>query len=281
MKQFSAKKLAFRTVVGVTPFILLISFLLFSSFTVNKFADDFLKQLGIAKVDADEKITNSILGGSLDAYGVKNVKNIVAGNRKAVALDLLAYTKKHVNSESFTKQYILIKENNKPKLAVAQTPEELRSQTIEQAKKSVADVEAMVKKADAANKPMFEKILVDAQKNLKNAEDPNNKTYAFYAKNYETLVKDFKQNNEAQLASWEKKYPTNHLLYVKVRLLEFLNETKDVDFNAELTTKNGKKIFVNPEYERKGNRWKMAFRAGREVVEPAREFVQKWIDEIK
>ncbi len=54
-----------------------------------------------------------------------------------------------------------------------------------------------------------------------------------------------------------------------------MNETKVIDFNAGLTTKNGEKIFVNPDYERKGNRWKMAFRAGKEVVEPSREFVQK------
>ena len=37
-------------------------------------ADDFLKQLGISKPGADEKITNSILDGSLDTYGVKNAK---------------------------------------------------------------------------------------------------------------------------------------------------------------------------------------------------------------
>jgi hypothetical protein len=68
---------------------------------------------------------------------------------------------------------------------------------------------------------------------------------------------------------------------VKKRLQEFLNTTNGIDFSAELTEKNGKKVFVNPDYERKDGRWKMAFRAGKEVVEPARNFVQKWIGEIK
>ena len=281
MQQPSFKNRVLKVTLGLSPFILLFSLLVFSSFTANKFADDFLRQLGISKVDADEKITSSILGGSIDAYGVKNLKNIASGNRKAIALDLLTYTRKQVNSEAFIKQYKLIKENNKPDLAVAQTPEDLRTQSIAAAKKGIADVEAMMKKADAASKPMFEKVLVDAQKNLKIIEDPSNKSYVNYAKNYETLVRDFKRNNEAQLANWENKYPTNHLLYVKVRLQEFLNETKDIDFSAKLTTKNGKKYFVNPDYERKSSRWKMAFRAGKEVVEPAREFVQKWLDEIK
>lgn len=281
MKHSSSKKLTLRLTVGLVPFLLLFSFLLFSSFTVNKFADDFLKQLGISKANADEKIMGSILGGSLDTYGLTNAKNIATGNRKAVALDLLAYTKKQVNSEAFIKQYRAIKENNKPKPSIAQTPEEMRSQTIAMARKGVADIEAMVKNADAANKPIFEKVLADAQKSLKALEDPNNKSFASYAKGYDNLVKDFKANNDAQLANWEKKYPTNHLLYVKVRLEEFMNETKDIDFGAELVTKNGKKYFVNRDYESKGNRWKMAFRAGKEVVEPSREFVQQWIDEIK
>jgi hypothetical protein len=90
-----------------------------------------------------------------------------------------------------------------------------------------------------------------------------------------------KENYSRQIAGWEKKYPTNQLLYVKMRLQEFMDVTKDIDFGAELFTKNGKKYFVNPAYEGKGYYWKMAFRAGKEAVEPAREFVQKWIEEIK
>ena len=59
------------------------------------------------------------------------------------------------------------------------------------------------------------------------------------------------------MAEWEKKYPTNHLLYVKVRLQEFMNETKDIDFGAELVAKNGKKYFVNRDYELRaiGGKW--------------------------
>ena len=61
-----------------------------------------------------------------------------------------------------------------------------------------------------------------------------------------------------------------------------MDETKNIDFNAELTLKNGKQVFVNPEYEKqKGYYWKMAFRSGKEVVLPARAFVQQWLDEIK
>lgn len=242
--------------------------------------DDFLKQLGITKANADEKISESILGGSLNTYGIKNVKNIASGNRKAVEVSVLNYTKTHLNSPEFKKQYLALKDKYKPTETIAQTPAEFREENISRIKKSIAEMEASVKKADANTKPIFEKILLDGQKNLKEAEDPNNKMFTRYSNNYDQLVKDNKRNYEHQLAEWEKKYPSNHLLYVKKRLHEFLDATKDVDFNAELVEKNGKKYFVNPAYERKGDRWKMAFRAGKDVVEPAREFVQKWMEEI-
>jgi hypothetical protein len=242
--------------------------------------DDFLKQLGITKANADERISGSILGGSLNTYGIKNLKSISIGNRQAVTLSLLGYTKTYLNSPEFKKQYQVMKDRYKPTEVVAQTPAEFKGEYISRLKKSLAEMEASVKKADANTKPIFEKILLDGQKNLKDAEDPNNKMFVNYEKNYEQLVKDYKRNYEHQLVEWEQKYPSNHLQHVKKRLKEFLDATNDVDFNAELVEKNNKKYFVNPAYERKSDRWKMAFRAGKEVVEPAREFAQKWIEEI-
>jgi hypothetical protein len=281
MKQFSTKRLALKATLFFAPLFVLFSFVLFCSFTANKMADDFLKQLGISKTGADEKITGSFLGGGFDAYGIKNAKNIALGNRKAVTLDIIEYAKKHVSSAAFLKQYLAMKESYKPQESIAETPEKNKAENIARAKGFVADMEAALKKADASFKAIYEKSLADAKKNLKEAEDPNNKQYLRYAKSYPELVKSFKENYDYQMAQWEKKYPTNHLLYVKTRLQEFMDETKAIDFSAELIAKNGKKYFAKREYESKGNRWKMAFRAGKEVVEPAREAVQKWMDEIK
>jgi hypothetical protein len=105
--------------------------------------------------------------------------------------------------------------------------------------------------------------------------------YVNYAKNYEQMMKDIGAGQQKALDDWEAKYPADELQYVKQRLNQFLDETEGIDFNAELVQKNGKKYFVKPEYEQKSNRWKMAFRAGKEVVTPAREFVQQWIKEIE
>lgn len=281
MKQTISKKKNRNFLLFFAPSFILTLFFLICSFTAQKLADDFLKQLGITQQAADEKIANSILGGYIDSYGIRNAKNIALGNRKAVTLDLLNYIKKYTGSAAFEKEYNEMKDRYKPTEYIPQTPEEMRSEMISDAKSAVVKSEEMLRKSDPSFKTIFEKNVEDSKKALKDAEDPNNKHYIAYTKNYPQAVKNYKAGYERAIADWNTKYPSNPLLFVKKRIEEFLNATKDIDFTAELTERNGKKIFVNPEYERKNNRWKMAFRAGREVVEPARDFVQKWFAEMK
>lgn len=254
---------------------------LFAFQSANRFADDFLKQLGISKTDADQKIAGSFLWGSLDQQGVRNARNIAVGNRAAVASSLLTYVKKYVGSPAFIKEYNEMREKEKPELFVPQTPDDMQKDMITQGKKGIADMEESVKKADPSMKPMFEKMLADLKKQQVANEDPNNKQIAAYRKNYPQFQKDAEAGNQRLLKEWEAKYPVNHMLFIKNRLQQFLDETKDIDFDAELTEKSGIKYFVNKEYERMGNRWKMAFRAGKPVIETARKFTEQWMSEIK
>lgn len=281
MQKTSLNSLVAILRVCIVVFVLALVSLVLFSFTVNRFEEGFLKQLGIGKTEAEEKITNSILGGYLDTYGARNAKNILLNERAAVANDLLTYTKRHVHSDAFKKEYEWMRQKHKPVENKIQTPEEMRKESIEAYKKSVADMEEIVKKADAAMKPIFESSLAESKKHLKEAEDPNSKIYTSYVKNYPSMVKFSGEAYQLQLQSWENEYPSNHLLFVKKRLEQFLDETRDIDFTAGLTSKNGKKYFVNPVYERKSSRWKMAFRAGREVVGSSRAFIEAWLQEIR
>ena len=129
-------------------------------------------------------------------------------------------------------------------------------------------------------KKVFEKMLVDVKKQLKEAEAGTSEHLKAYRENYEESNEITKSTYEMQLAEWETKYPENHMQFVKQRLEEFLAETDGIDFSATTIEKNGKKIFENRDYERKGNRWKMCYRAGKEVVGTAREFVKQWLTEL-
>jgi hypothetical protein len=68
---------------------------------------------------------------------------------------------------------------------------------------------------------------------------------------------------------------------IKTGLQTFLDDTKEVDYNA--TTKlnqYGKKIFTNPVYENKSYEWKACYRAGKEVTEVGRSFAKEWLAEL-
>lgn len=130
---------------------LLISATFFSSYTAKKF-DDIWQQLGISKEKGMENIRESFINGYLHYYGVKNVRDIIANDRAAIAKDLISYSKQLVNSESFKKQYEqerneakpVAPDNSKPK-----TKEEIRKEKIAETEKAIVETEASIKKNDA------------------------------------------------------------------------------------------------------------------------------------
>src|SRR5687768_13655332 len=177
------------------------------SFKSGQLYDDFLKQLGITKSQANQKITNSILGGSIDPYGIRNLKSIVSNDRGTIVKELSAYARQYVNSPEYIKQYLELKENNRPQVTRVETPEELRSNTIKRAKEAVRETEESLKKAPADMKSIFEKTLEAAKQNLRDMEDPNNRYIKSYAQNFATMDQQIKQSHEKAMQSWEAKYP--------------------------------------------------------------------------
>jgi hypothetical protein len=280
-QKFQAKMLLAFRVTGIA-FLLVFAGMTLVSFKAEKMYADVFAKLGITKEQGNERISSGLLGGYLNYYGMRNLKNIVMNDRAAIIKDIAGYAKQYSASEAFKKEYFQMKEREKPTpIDKPQTPEEMRAGMIKNAKEAVASMEKLVKESSGSMKTAFEKSLADAKENQKRVEDPNNKNQKAYTQNYPQSVKYFEQANIDNLARWEAKYPANYLLYVKKNLQAFLDATKDIDFSAELTERGGKKYFVKKEYEYKGNQWKAAFRCGKEPVEAARAFAQQWISEIK
>ena len=268
-----------------TSTTLMLMFTLFSlalfSFTVRRvYSDELLKQLGISKTAADEKISRSILGGYIDAYGLKNIRNIAAGNRTALTMELLQYTRKYLESPEFNQQYQALRDSRKPQLQPLQTPEEMQQEIIESAKKSISELETNMKTADESTKEILKGVLETVKKQLKDMEDPKNPAIEGYRSGYPSMLKSRDEMHRRDLAAWEQEYPENSNGYIKLRLQQFMQETSDIDFDAALYEKNGRQYFSNKAYEAKSNRWKMAFRAGKEVVIPSRKFVSEWMNSL-
>ncbi len=260
-------------------FCILAGSALLVSFTIRKRSDDFLQQLGMSKSTADQKIANSILGGYLDTYGSKKWKAILPANRTAITNDLLAYTKEAVKAPEFKKQYDEIRNRQKPEKQELITPAAMKEEQITNLKKMLADYEAGLKKNPELNE-VYTQLITDGKKQLALATDPKNEMFAFYEQNFPEMMKQNEELYASRMKEWEEKYPADPQRYVKGRLQEFLKETDNIAYNAQLVEKNGKKLFADRAYESKSSNWKMAFRAGKEVVEPARAFVKNWIKEI-
>lgn len=251
------------------------------SFTLREINDEFFKQFGITKTSANEKIMNSFLGGYLDAYGLKSAKEIAVNNRSSVTTTLLEYAKTYVSGDEFKQAYADMREQHKPEKQVLQSPESMQEDMINNLTKSIAETEAAYNKADESMKAIFGPVLESSRQMLKDYQDPDNPMIASYRQNFDYMVQMNEEGFQKQIDDWNIQYPVNPDLYVKMQLEEFLLQTENIDFNAQVVKKDDKLVFVKPEYEYKSNNWKMAYRAGKEVVLPAREFVKNWIDGIE
>ncbi|NII29237.1 hypothetical protein HB364_29425 [Pseudoflavitalea sp. X16] len=248
---------------------------------MNRYAD-FWGQLGVSKERGTASIKESFLGGYF-YYSGRNVKNILAGDRTAVAKDLLAYTKEYVNTEAFAKDYETSRQWSKPvPPEAAKTEAVIRQKFIDDAKKGIGNLEQLLKTTtDASMKKSVQNALEQTKQSLKDYEDPNSQMIKLAVQGeqnqYNWRLKDY----EDKLKSWEEHTPAGVKALIKVRLQQLLKVTNDVDFNAQLTERYGKKVFVNREYEGKPSEWKMAFRAGKEVTNAVRAFATEWLKEVQ
>lgn len=259
----------------------LLTFLLLS-FKTSNMVDDFWRQLGISQKEGSTSIGHSFLSGYLEHYGARNVRNIATGDRVAVVKDLSNYAKQYVVGAAFKKEYEEYRNYAKPEAPQpAKTLDDIRAEYVKTYKESITSMEGFLKSNNPDLKKAAEQALPDLKKQLKDAEDPNNKLLKIQAeyeqKRFEADTKMYIEKT----AQWEKDYPTDPKYLIKKRLQKFLDVTADVDFSAELKERGNKKYFVNAEYERKSNEWKQAFRAGKDVTSAARSFAEQWLKELK
>lgn len=106
--------------------------------------------------------------------------------------------------------------------------------------------------------------LTDKMNNAKNEQDQQ----------FQEQVKKFKED----MAQEQRNYDTYKLENVlPEKLKAFIEEAKSVDYNAAVV----KGRFTNPVYERKNNNWKYFYRMGKEPMQQAISFAEKWLSELK
>ncbi|WP_276482453.1 hypothetical protein [Paraflavitalea pollutisoli] len=251
------------------------------SFTTRQLFGDFWEQLGVTQQRGSNSIKSSFLNGSFYHPNVRVVRSLAAGDRVAVAKDLLAYTKEYVNTPAFAQEYEQSRQSRKPTVPEpAKTEAVIRQKFIDDTKKGIENMEKFIKVADASMKKTAEEGLAQQKAFLKDYQDPNSEMIKMAVQGEQIQFQSRQEQYEQALKDWQTNYPANVKAMIKVRLQHMLAATKDVDFAAQTVERDGLKRFVKQEYENKSAEWKKAYRAGKDVTVAAQAFARQWLQEL-
>jgi hypothetical protein len=244
--------------------------------TAIKVVNDIIERLGMDQKFVQGNIVSNIVGrfssGPMDDNDNSRIvgdeesnfrlpyvpalklSTIISGDKAAAAKDLCDYIKKYVNSEEFLVEYNKQRENAMPRINYAPTLGSLKADKI-------------VYEKNINNYKTDTKYVAEQQKKLDETQ-----------KQINTISEAAKKPFPGK-ANWEKKYPMDPAVLVKKRLQEYLQLVATVDFNAALTAPDKYKIkkFINPAFEKKNNKWKAVYRAGKEVNDVVTAFVKEWL----
>ena len=248
-------------------------------------AADVLTQLGVPAKAAQEAVVSAVAEGYFNTgLGYTALKAAPPAARAELVTGAIAWTKSYVASPEFKAAYAKVREVQKPtEPTFVGTPEA-------EFKKKQAEQKAEQEKSQAQMKASLAQMTPDVRKSVEEGmkvaaemqakmDTPEMRKMMIDGITMERASK--KQEYERDMQKWQQDFPENPRALVIKRLQKFLADTKDVDFDAQLATRNGRKYFVKEEYENKSGEWKQAFRAGREAVTAARTAVQAWLSELQ
>lgn len=252
------------------------------SFTTTSLPDKFWSQLGMSESRGTDYIRKSFIEGYLYTYGAAAAKKIAAGERVALTHDIMSYAKSYVATPEFQQAYQQAREQQKPVPPPApKTKEEVQAERVATLEKSIADTEKSMKNLSTEMQEPMKEVIRMFNEQLEDFKNPESEMLNYMVEsekyNHQAATETYRSN----LAAWEKNYPGNYKMMVRTRLETFLAATADVDFNATLREEYGLKKFANVAYEKKPDEWKMAYRAGKPVVDAAREFASQWLKELQ
>ena len=253
--------------------------------TAIAWAADVLTQLGVPAPMAKEAVVSAISGGYFNtSLGYKVLKASPPAARAELVSGAIAWAKAYVASPEFQAAYARVRGAQKPEEPkFIGTPEEefakKQAQQKAEQEKSTAEMKATLPQLPPETRKAVEDGMKVAAEMQAKMDTPEMRKMQIDGIVMERTSK--KQEYDRDLKKWQEGYPETPRPLVIKRLQKFLADTKDIDFDAALTTRNGHKVFVKEEYENKSGEWKQAFRAGREAVTAARAAVQAWLTELQ
>ena len=258
----------------------LIRILLLSTLAISAgaAAPDLLRELAISKADAESDVLASFADGAVNPSRFRNAARALNPEARAALVERgLVWAKAFVESPAFAKAYAARRESRRP------TPPAAAGSVDEEAARRLAEFDEQMKEAEKQIQNFPPEMRAEALKNLRESraqmKAAETQVTASLRENAVEKRKSAQADYEAGLARWEKSYPELPREVVAMRLREFLASSRDVDFSAQTTTRNGTVLFANKDYERKPSEWKLCYRVGEPAVRRARAFAEAWLRE--
>jgi hypothetical protein len=244
-------------------------------------AQNALAGLGIGDAAGKQIVDGWLASGYLNlSPAAKAFKAAAPGSRAALVKNAVAWAKTYTESPAFKATYEKERQASRPSPPEVNgtVDDELARQRAER-RKSIEDMKKNLAQMTPDVRKSMEAAIKDAEAaNLKLDADP--KMAAVFRQMVEAQRAGDQEAYQGRLAAFEKRWPADPKALVARRLQEFLDTSKDVDFDAKLVPAGKLMKFADPRYEEQSPTWKLCYRAGREAVAAAREAIQGWLKAI-
>lgn len=254
----------------------LVAFIALSTMAFTAY-NNVLDQLRIAEADAKDYILGNFKEGNLAFPYSKAIKALATGQRATAVKELGDYIRKYVNSPEFAQAYQEARNAAKPKDPADKATK--LQERIKELEQDVAKTKEDMKGQTGDMKKLYEGTLKMQQDMLAAFKDPKHPNHKMYLQDFDEDDEDGEQYKQA-VKDFQTYWPATVKDLTKLRLKEFLAFTADIDFNAQLIEKNGRKRFADPKLEAKDDTWKRCFRSGKETITTARAYAQQWLKEL-
>jgi flagellar motility protein MotE (MotC chaperone) len=236
-----------------------------------------LVDLGVTEANARREIVGSLTSGSVNVYAAaKAFRAASPAVRASLVKTAMGWAKTYTESAAFKADY------EKQRQADTPTPpkfkgsidDELAAQRAER-KKSLDESKKNLEKMPANMRPQMEATIKQMEAQFAKM-DADPQMVSMSRQGIEMQRANDQKAYEERVVAHDKRFPVDPRTLIARRLREFLDMSKDVDFNAKLVPAGSKQRFADARYEGKPAEWKLCYRAGTDAVAAARAAAQAW-----
>lgn len=237
---------------------------------------------GINEQQLKSRVVSALVRGNIPFYPNRKAYHAASTALQAqFVTNCVAWLKWYTESPAFLADY------NRERAAAKPAPPESKGSADDQYAAYLANQRKQLeemKKNVAAMSPDMQKQMAPAIKQMEASVEQMAKDPQMASMMKQGLAgqdAQGKKNYDDQLSRYNANYPADPKVLIANRLRQFLELSKDVNFNAKLVPIGGGRMdFADLQYRQKSADWKLCYRAGEPAVQAARNFAAEWLKQL-